>query len=193
MRALVRQFVEEACRRQKSFIPMCTPTISELVKDENPAVLSKVMRATGVLFRKALIAICSEDGEVAEEDQADMWEAVREAATTLRQHATHEHSHVRNSAVMLLQVLANVLSVRDDADLLDEDDGMEPVFSLHSIPPCHQFLDYSEMKKFGQECVQQLLDLLDPANETPWQTSTVAINCLGRVARHNPQVLVPIP
>lgn len=185
------QFVEEACKRQKAFIPMCAPTISELVKDDGPAVLSKVMRATGVLFRKALLAICSEDGEVAEEDQADMWEAVREAAVTLRQHATHEHPHVRNSAVMFLQVLANVLSVRDDTELLDDDDeeSGDDTFSLHSIPPCHQFLDYSEMKKFGQDCVQQLLDLLQPANATPWQTMTVVINCLGRVARHNPQLI----
>ena len=94
--------MEEACRRQKAFIPMCTATISDLSRDDNPTVLSKTMRAVGVLFRKALIAICSDDGDVAEEYQADMWETVREAAVTLRQHSRHDHALVRNSAVMLL-------------------------------------------------------------------------------------------
>jgi len=185
------QFVEEACRRQKAMIPMCTATITELSKDENPAVLSKVMRATGVLFRKALIAICGDDGDVAEDDQADMWEAVREAALTLRAHSAHEHAHVRNSSVMLLQVLANTLAVREDAESEDAEgeEGGEEGFSLHSIPPCHQFLDYSELKKFGQECVQQLLELLNADKGAPWQTVTVAINCLGRVARQNPHLI----
>jgi hypothetical protein len=190
-RHFVPLFVGEACRRQKGLIPMCTATISELSKDESPDVLSNVMRATGVLFRKSLIAICSDDGDVAEEDQAEMWEAVREAAALLRMQTTHAHARVRNSAVMLLQVLANVLAVRDDAEGadLEEEEDPDEVFSLHSIPPCHQFLDYSELKKFGQECVQHLLELLDAGKETPWQTCTVAINCLGRVARHNPHLM----
>ena len=190
-RHFVPLFVGEACRRQKALIPMCTATISELSKHDSPDVLANVMRATGVLFRKSLIAICSDDGDVAEEDQADMWEAVREAAATLRVHTTHEHARVRNSAVMLLQVLANVLAVRDDAEGADaeEEEEADEVFSLDSIPPCHQFLDYSELKKFGQECVQQLLELLDAGKETPFQTCTVAISCLGRVARHNPKLM----
>ena len=190
-RHFVPLFVGEACRRQKALIPMCTATISELSKHDSPDVLANVMRATGVLFRKSLIAICSGDGDVAEEDQADMWEAVREAAATLRVHTTHEHARVRNSAVMLLQVLANVLAVRDDAEGADaeEEEEADEVFSLDSIPPCHQFLDYSELKKFGQECVQQLLELLDAGKETPFQTCTVAISCLGRVARHNPKLM----
>ena len=53
---------------------------------------------------------------MAEEDQAYIWEVVREAAANLRVHRTHAHTRVRNSAVMLLQVLANVLAVRDDAE-----------------------------------------------------------------------------
>ena len=50
---------------------MFTATILELSKHDSLDV--HVMRATGVLFRKSLIAICSDDGDVAEEDQADMW------------------------------------------------------------------------------------------------------------------------
>ena len=194
-RHFVPQFVEEACRRQKGLIPMCTAAISELSKDENPVVLSKVMRATGVLFRKALLAICSDDGDVAEEDQADMWQAVREAAMTLMQHSNHEHAHVRNSAVMLLQVLGNILSAPSDVDGADgeEEDAPDSAFSLHSIPPCHQFLDYSELKGLGQECVRKLLDILDVEKWTggaiDWQTMSVAIHSLGRVARHNPHLI----
>jgi hypothetical protein len=120
------------------------------------------------------------------------------AGTPLRSHPprlvgeyAHAHARVRNSAVMLLQVLVNVLAVRDDAEGADaeEEEEVDEVFSLQSIPPCHQFLDYSELKKFGQECVQQLLELLDAGKETPFQTCTVAISCLGRVARHNPKLM----
>ena len=42
----------------------------------------------------------------------------------------------------------------------EEEEKANDVFSLNSIPPCHQFLDCTELEKFGQECVQQLLELL---------------------------------
>ena len=67
-RPLVPVFVEEACRRRKGFIPMCTAMIVELSKDDNPSVLSNTMRATAVLVRKGLIAICSDDGDVADNE-----------------------------------------------------------------------------------------------------------------------------
>ena len=193
-RPLVPLFVEEACRRRKGFIPMCTAMIVELSKDDNPSVLSNTMRATAVLVRKGLIAICSDDGDVAEEDQQEMWESLRDTAASLRQHSRHENASVRNSAVMLLQMLAITFTVSDDADVEAEDKNEEDedVFSLHSIPPCHAFLDYSEMKKLGQDCVQQLLDLLDAEKAAPLQTMTVAINCLGRVARHSPQLIATV-
>jgi hypothetical protein len=174
---------------------MCTATISDLSRDDNPTVLSKTMRAVGVLFRKALIAICSDDGDVAEEYQADMWETVREAAVTLRQHSRHDHALVRNSAVMLLQVLANILAVPDDGEGEgddEEDKDADETFSLHSIPPCHALLDYSELKRFGQECLQQLMEVVDVEKGAPFQTITLAINCLGRAARQNPHLIVSI-
>jgi hypothetical protein len=43
----------------------------------------------------------------------------------------------------------------------EEEEKANEVFSLNSIPPCHQFLDCTELEKFGQECVQQLLELFE--------------------------------
>ena len=99
-RPLVPLFVEEACRRRKGFIPMCTAMIVELSKDDNPSVLSNTMRATAVLVRKGLIAICSDDGDVAEEDQQEMWESLRDTAASLRQHSRHENASVRNLSLI---------------------------------------------------------------------------------------------
>jgi hypothetical protein len=116
---------------------------------------------------------------------------VREAAANLRVHRTHAHTRVRNSAVMLLQVLANVLAVRDDAEGADaeEEEEANEVFSLNSIPPCHQFLDCTELEKFGQECVQQLLELLEklllalhklsPSKENAKENAAVTMRKIG--------------
>ena len=116
---------------------------------------------------------------------------MREAAANLRVHRTHAHTRVRNSAVMLLQVLANVLAVRDDAEGADaeEEEEANEVFSLNSIPPCHQFLDCTELEKFGQECVQQLLELLEklllalhklsPSKENAKENAAVTMRKIG--------------
>ena len=66
----------EVCQRHKGLTPLCAHTISALCKDDCPVVLAHVMRATTVLFRKALIYICSSEGaDVSENVQGDMWKA----------------------------------------------------------------------------------------------------------------------
>ncbi len=63
------------------------------------------------------------------------------------------------------------------------------MFSLNSIPPCHQFLDCTELEKFGQECVQQLLELLEklllalhklsPSKENAKENAAVTMRKIG--------------
>ena len=52
-RPLVPLFVEEACRRRKGFIPMCTAMIVELSKDDNPRCSRTQCELRLCLFAKA--------------------------------------------------------------------------------------------------------------------------------------------
>ncbi|KAJ1471600.1 hypothetical protein T484DRAFT_1843482 [Baffinella frigidus] len=193
-RAFVAQFVEESCRRRRSLLPSGAAALLDLAQDDSPQVLIHTMCAVAGVFRWALLEICNDDGTVDEEEAAEMWEAIQKAATVLRAYVHHEEPAVCNAAVMLVQVLALDLTERQEGEMgdLSGDEPSEDRWSMSLIPACHAFLGYVELKKEGEECVKQLLELLEDDSGVQFQTLLLTVNCLGRLARNRPQLLPEI-
>ncbi|EKX45654.1 hypothetical protein GUITHDRAFT_108531 [Guillardia theta CCMP2712] len=192
VRSFVVQFIEESCKRLPQLLPQAVTALLEFSRSEDVNVLTKAMKAVAVLFRKTLVFVCSEEYEVDNEDAIATWNCIKESFAGMRVHVSHASAKVRNSTVLLIQCIAIALGVseqNDNPDIQGEDENDEESWTINCIPPCHPVLDFAELKALGQDCVNQLLSLLDPKTSTPFQTMLCAINCLGRIARNQPVFL----
>jgi len=192
VRSFVVQFIEESCKRLPQLLPQAVTALLEFSRSEDITVLTKAMKAVAVLFRKTLVFVCSEEYEVDSEDAIATWNCVKESFASMRTHVTHTSAKVRNSSVLMIQRIAIALGSseqNENPDIQGEEENAEESWTINCIPPCHPVLDFAELKALGQECVNQLLSLLDPSSSTPFQTMLCAINCLGRIARNQPVFL----
>eukprot|EP00047_Mylnosiga_fluctuans_P006537 m.247541 g.247541 ORF g.247541 m.247541 type:complete len:1095 (-) comp15423_c0_seq1:329-3613(-) len=182
IRCFIIGFLEQACKKDQTFLMRALTTTISFLVDESVAVSKRAIQAASGLYRQTIISLARQQRL---SSPKQIWDYAVSLRKQVLDRLASDNAGVRMAALKFLETLIPFHSLRSRTT---ENVGQEADVSLDRVPSSHPFLKIADLQNDGDKFMNDLTALLADPTATGAFLGAVAASLIT-VARMRPSFM----